>query len=85
VVLFVISGFGQVLKKFAVRPDQSSLISHICKEKGEDRWLTLLIIEMSSKLAPKGLRVIKYTIILVCNCARTDVMIAIWPCFFRHG
>lgn len=47
--------FFQVLKKFALRPDQSSLISHICKEKGEDRWLTLLIIEMSSKLAPKGL------------------------------
>lgn len=45
---------SQVIKKFAARPDKSSLISHICKEKGEDRWLTLLLLELCSKMTPRG-------------------------------
>ena len=29
----------EVVRKFAARPDASSLVSHICKEKGEDRYV----------------------------------------------
>jgi hypothetical protein len=46
----------QVLRPFAARPDASSLVAHICKEKGEDRWLTLLLMELADTMQPRGLR-----------------------------
>lgn len=46
--------YFQVLKRFAALPEHESLVGHISKEKGEDRWLTLLLIEMADKMVPKG-------------------------------
>ena len=60
--LILIHLLSQVVKRFAARPDHNSLISHICKEKGEDRWLTLLLIEMSSRMTSKGAPLLLYLI-----------------------
>jgi hypothetical protein len=69
--------YFQVLKRFAALPEHESLVGHISKEKGEDRWLTLLLIEMADKMVPKR------ACALICYCAALRNRLFVPSCFIR--